>query len=75
MEHLNTTAKELFGDNSTLLLGDGCSMLLAHQDTTHGISEKLTEKDVGAFLIVPVTNYNGLQPADVWEWLNLHHSL
>lgn len=49
--------------------------LVAYGGTTQGLSDAIGLGDdeiAGTAIIVPVPNYAGYAPADIWEWLDLH---
>ena len=54
----------------------GDTWLVDHKGTTPELADflKIRSGESGSGLVLPVTNYNGRAPADLWEWLNVRMS-
>ena len=49
--------------------------LVAYNGTTSDLSEAIglgDDESMGTAIVLPVTNYSGYAPRDLWEWLKLH---
>lgn len=69
-DQIATAIKGRF-DRDAYAVPKTASWLVAYEGTTIELSEELgiTDGSVGTGIIVPVSNYYGRAPTDLWEWL------